>query len=136
MIDDAAGLKRILEETRTIAVVGLSTKAHRPSHGVAQYLLACGYTVIPVNPAYETVLGQTCYPSLRDVPVSIDMVDCFRRPDAMLPIVDDAIHVGAKILWMQLGVINAAAASRAEAAGLDVVMDRCVQIEHARLLGR
>ncbi len=135
MIEDAAGLKRILEETRTIAVVGLSTKTHRPSHGVAHYLLACGYTVIPVNPAYQTVLGQTCYPSLRDVPVPVDMVDCFRRPDAMLPIVDDAIHIGAKILWMQLGVINAAAASRAEAAGLDVVMDRCVKIEHARLLG-
>lgn len=135
MIDDAAGLKRILGGTRTIAVVGMSAKPDRPSFRVAQFMRDHGYTVIPVNPAYDVVLGETCYPSLLEVPVAVDMVDCFRRPDAMLPIVDDAIRVGAKTLWMQLGVINQAAAARAEAAGLEVVMDRCVKIEHARLFG-
>ena len=136
MIDDAVGLQRVLSETRTIAVVGMSAKPHRASFGVAQYMRDHGYTIIPVNPAYDTVLGETCYPSLREVPVPVDLVDCFRRPDAMLPIVDDAIHIGARTLWMQLGVINQAAAARAEAAGLHVVMDRCVKIEHARLFAK
>ena len=136
MIDDAVGLQRVLSETRTIAVVGMSAKPHRASFGVAQYMRDHGYTIIPVNPAYDTVLGETCYPSLREVPVPVDLVDCFRRPDAMLPIVDDAIHIGARTLWMQLGVINQAAAARAEAAGLQVVMDRCVKIEHARLFAK
>ena len=136
MIDDAVGLQRVLSETRTIAVVGMSAKPHRASFGVAQYMRDHGYTIIPVNPAYDTVLGETCYPSLREVPVPVDLVDCFRRPEEMLPIVDDAIHVGARTLWMQLGVINQAAAARAEAAGLHVVMDRCVKIEHARLFAK
>ena len=136
MIDDAVGLQRVLSETRTIAVVGMSAKPHRASFGVAQYMRDHGYTIIPVNPAYDTVLGETCYPSLREVPVPVDLVDCFRRPDAMLPIVDAAIHIGARTLWMQLGVINQAAAARAEAAGLHVVMDRCVKIEHARLFAK
>ena len=136
MIDDVVGLQRVLSETRTIAVVGMSAKPHRASFGVAQYMRDHGYTIIPVNPAYDTVLGETCYPSLREVPVPVDLVDCFRRPDAMLPIVDDAIHIGARTLWMQLGVINQAAAARAEAAGLHVVMDRCVKIEHARLFAK
>lgn len=133
MIDDTVGLKRILAETSTIAVVGMSAKPHRASFGVAQYMRDHGYIIIPVNPAYDSVLGETCYPSLREVPVPVDMVDSFRRSDAILPIVDDAIHIGARTLWMQLGVINEAAAARAEAAGLAVVMDRCVKIEHARL---
>ena len=136
MIDDVVGLQRVLSETRTIAVVGMSAKPHRASFGVAQYMRDHGYTIIPVNPAYDTVLGAMCYPSLREVPVPVDLVDCFRRPDAMLPIVDDAIHIGARTLWMQLGVINQAAAARAEAAGLHVVMDRCVKIEHARLFAK
>lgn len=135
MIDDADGLRRVLAQTRTIAVVGLSAKWNRPSFFAAQYMQQRGYTIIPVNPAYDTVLGQTCYPSLRDIPGPVDMVDCFRKPEDLLPIVDDAIAIGARSLWLQLGVINHEAVARAEAAGLEVVMDRCVKIEYARLFG-
>lgn len=135
MIDDADGLRRVLAQTRTIAVVGLSAKWHRPSFFAAQYMQQRGYTIIPVNPAYDEVLGEKCYASLRDIPVQVDMVDCFRKSDEILPIVDDAIAIGARTVWMQLGVINHEAAERAEAAGLQVVMDRCVKIEYARLFG-
>lgn len=135
MIDDIAGIRRILAETRTIAVVGLSANWHRPSYFAAKYMLDHGYTVIPVNPAYPEVLGQKCYPSLRDIPVPVDMVDVFRKPKDVLPLVDDAIAIGAKTFWMQLGVINNEAVARAEAAGLQVVADHCVKIEHARLFG-
>lgn len=135
MIDDIAGIRRILAETRTIAVVGLSANWHRPSYFAAKYMLDHGYTVIPVNPAYAEVLGQKCYPGLRDIPVPVDMVDVFRKPEDVLPLVDDAIAIGAKTFWMQLGVINDEAVARAEAAGLQVVADRCVKIEYARLFG-
>ncbi|MEZ5615865.1 MAG: CoA-binding protein [Rhodocyclaceae bacterium] len=134
-MDDVAGLRRILMQNRTIAVVGLSASWHRPSYFAAKYMLEHGYTVIPVNPAYEEVLGQACYPSLRDVPQKVDMVDCFRRSEDIPAIADEAIGIGARVLWMQLGVINPAAARKAEAAGLEVVMDRCVKIEYARLFG-
>lgn len=132
-MDDIATLRRILKENRVIAVVGLSAKQHRPSHSVAKYLLEHGYRVIPVNPAYQEVLGQKCYPSLRDVPERVDIVDCFRRSAEIMPVAEDAIAVGAKVLWMQIGVINEAAAEKARKAGLDVVMDRCIEIEYARL---
>jgi len=135
MIDDVAGLRRILMKHRTIAMVGLSAQWYRPSHFAAKYMLDNGYSVIPVNPAYREVLGQACYPSLRDVPVPVDIVDCFRRAEEIPAIVEEAIAVGAKVLWLQLGVINVEAVRRAEAAGLAVVMDRCVKIEHARLFG-
>lgn len=135
MIDDIAGLRRLLLETRTIAVVGLSANWHRPSHFAAKYMLEHGYTVIPVNPAYDEVLGQKCYARLTDIPVPVDVVDVFRRPEDVPPLVDEAITIGAKALWLQLGVINVEAARKAEAAGLQVVMDRCVKIEHARLFG-
>lgn len=135
LIDDIAGLREVLGRTRTIAVVGLSANWHRPSFFAAKYMQTRGYRVIPVNPAYDRVLGEKCYPDLRSVPEPIDMVDVFRRPEEVLPLVDDAIAVGARTLWLQLGVINAAAAERARAAGLDVVMDRCVKIEYARLFG-
>lgn len=135
MIDDVAGLRRILMQCRTIAVVGLSANWHRPSYFAAKYMLEHGYTVIPVNPAYKEVLGQACYPSLRDVPQRVDMVDCFRRAEDIPAIADEAIGIGARVLWMQLGVINPEAARKAEAAGLEVVMDRCVKIEYARLFG-
>ena len=135
MIDDVAGLRRILMQCRTIAVVGLSANWHRPSYFAAKYMLEHGYTVIPVNPAYKEVLGQACYPSLRDVPQQVDMVDCFRRAEDIPAIADEAIGIGAKVLWMQLGVINPEAVRKAEAAGLEVVMDRCVKIEYARLFG-
>ena len=135
MIDDVAGLRRVLMQNRTIAVVGLSANWYRPSYFAAKYMLDHGYTVIPVNPAYAEVLGQKCYPSLRDVPQQVDMVDCFRRAEEIPAIADDAIAIGARVLWMQLGVVNAEAARKAEAAGLEVVMDRCVKIEYARLSG-
>lgn len=135
MIDDIAGLRSLLLRHRRIAVVGLSANWHRPSHFAAKYLLAHGYTVIPVNPAYEQVLGQKCYPSLRDIPGGAEVVDCFRRPEDIPPLVDEAIAIGADVVWMQLGVVHQEAARRAEAAGLSVVMDRCIKIEHARLFG-
>jgi predicted CoA-binding protein len=135
MIDDIDGLRRVLLDCRSIAVVGLSANWHRPSNFAAKYMLDRGYTVIPVNPTYEEVLGQKCYPSLRDIPVPVDMVDVFRKPEDVPPLVDDALAIGAKVFWMQLGVINEEAARRAEAGGMQVVMDRCVKIEYARLFG-
>lgn len=135
MIDDIAGLRRVLQQTRRIAVVGLSANWNRPSYFAAKYMQTRGYTIVPVNPAYDEVLGEKCYPSLRDIPGAVDMVDVFRKPEDVGPIVDDAIAIGARCLWLQLGVIVPEAAARAEAAGLDVVMDRCVKIEYARLFG-
>ena len=132
---DIPTLRRILGTTRTIAVVGLSANWYRPSFFTAKYMLDHGYTIIPVNPAYPEVLGQPCYPSLRDVPVAIDMVDCFRKSAEIPALAEEAIAVGAKVLWMQLGVVSEPAKALAVAAGLEVVMDRCVKIEHARLFG-
>jgi uncharacterized protein len=127
--------RRILERYRRIAMVGLSSNPFRPSHFAALYLLAEGYDVIPVNPREPSILGHTCYPSLAAIPGGIDVVDIFREPAAVPAIVEDAITVGAKVVWMQLGVIHEAAAARAQEAGLEVVMDRCMKIEHARFFG-
>jgi len=135
IIEDDAGIRRILENHRVVALVGLSPKEDRPSNRVARYLLAHGYTVIPVNPGQREILGQTCYPGLKDIPVQVDMVDVFRNADDVPPVAADAIAIGAKSLWLQLGVVNPATAAKAAAAGLDVVMDRCTKIEHARLFG-
>jgi predicted CoA-binding protein len=135
MIDDIPGLRRILATSKVIAVVGLSADWFRPSYFAAKYLLEHGYTVIPVNPRYDAILGQKCYKSLREIPVRIDIVDVFRKTRDVGPIADDAIAIGAKVFWQQLGVTNAEAARKAEAAGLEAVMDRCVKIEHARLFG-
>jgi predicted CoA-binding protein len=125
-------IDRILRSTRTIAVVGLSPNPVRPSHGVALYLQRAGYAIIPVNPTVAEVLGQRAYPTLRDVPLQIDLVDIFRRSEFVAAIADDAIAVGAKALWMQDGVIDQASAERARTAGLDVVMDDCIMRQHAR----
>ncbi|MCX7142736.1 MAG: CoA-binding protein [Proteobacteria bacterium] len=139
MSDDIQTLRRILSENRVIAVVGLSANWYRPSFFAAKYMMEHGYTIVPVNPAYQEVLGQKCYASLREAAekcaFKIDMVDCFRKTGEILPIAEDAIAIGAKTLWQQLGVTNEEAARKAEAAGLDSVMDRCVKIEHARLFG-
>ena len=132
--EQIATIRKILKDSKTIAVVGLSPKPHRPSHQVASYLMEAGYTIIPVNPGQDAILGQTCYPSLRDIPSPVDMVDIFRRLEAILPIVEDAIDIGAKFIWMQEGIINMEAAVKAEAAGLTVVMDRCTKIDHMCLL--
>ena len=135
MADDIQTLRRILRKNRVIAVVGLSANWYRPSYFAAKYMMEHGYTIVPVNPAYKEVLGQKCYASLRDIPAEVDIVDCFRKTEEILPIAADAIAIGAKVLWQQLGVRNEAAARKAGAAGLDTVMDRCVKIEHARLFG-
>jgi len=135
IVDDIAGLRRILAESRTLAVVGLSAQWHRPSYFAAKYMRDHGYRIIPVNPRYTEVLGETCYPDLKAVPEPVDVVDCFRKSGEIPAIADDAIAIGAKVLWMQLGIVNDEAARRASLAGLDVVMNRCVKIEHARILG-
>lgn len=135
IVDDIAGLRRVLQGHRVIAVVGLSANWNRPSYFAAKYMLEHGYTVIPVNPAATEILGQKCYPDLAAIPVPVDLVDVFRKPADVMPIAAEAIRLGAKCLWLQLGVINREAAASADAAGLDVVMDRCVKIEYARLFG-
>lgn len=135
IINDDAGIRRILENHKVIAMVGLSPKEDRPSNVVARYLMARGYSVIPVNPGQREILGQPCYPDLKSIPVKVDMVDVFRNSADVPPIADDAITIGAKSLWLQLGVVHPAAAEKAAAAGLDVVMDRCPKIEYARLIG-
>jgi len=135
MVDDIPGLRRILKTNKVIAIVGLSADWFRPSYFAAKYMLQHGYTVIPVNPRYETILDRKCYKSLREIPLKVDIVDCFRRTEDIAPIAEEAIAIGAKVLWQQLGVVNADAARKAEAAGLEAVMDRCVKIEHARLFG-
>ena len=128
-------IRSLLQQARTIAVVGISAKPDRPSHEVAHYLQRAGYTIIPVNPAYEEVLGQKCYPSLHEVPGKIDLVDVFRKPAEVMGVVDEAIAVGAGSVWLQLGVIAPNTADKAAAAGLKVVSDRCTKIEHRRLIG-
>src|SRR5260370_39168661 len=135
MVDDIPGLRRILKTSKVIAVVGLSGDWFRPSYFAAKYMLEHGYTVIPVNPRYDAILGQKCYKSLRDIPVKVDIVDCFRKTEEIVPIAEDAIAIGAKVLWQQLGVTNAEAANKAEAAGLEAVLDRCGEIEHGTLFG-
>lgn len=135
MDDDISALRRILAQCRTIAVVGLSAQWHRPSYFAASYLQGQGYRIVPVTPAYPEVLGEQAYPSLRDIPFAVDMVDVFRRTADVLPVAQEAIAIGAKCLWQQLGVLNHEADALARAAGLDSVMDRCVKIEHARLFG-
>lgn len=132
---DDAGIRRILANHKVIALVGLSPKEDRPSNIVARFLMARGYTVIPVNPGQHEILGQPCYADLKRIPVKVDMVDVFRNSTDVPPIADDAIAIGAQSLWLQLGVIHPEAAEKAAAAGLDVVMDRCPKIEYARLFG-
>ncbi len=128
-------IEEILRESKTIAVVGLSPKEDRASHRVARYLQERGYRIIPVNPGHPEILGEKCYPSLSDVPGKVDVVDIFRSSDYIPPIVEEAIRKGAGVVWMQLGVANEEAARRAEAAGLRVVADRCMMMEHQKLLG-
>lgn len=134
-VDDVAGLRRVLQLNRTIAVVGLSASWNRPSYFAAKYMQERGYTIIPVNPGASEILGVKCYPDLASVPVPIDMVDVFRKPEDVVPIAEETVRIGAKCLWLQLGVINDEAVALADAAGLEVVMDRCVKIEYARLFG-
>lgn len=135
IVDDIVGLRRILTQQRTIAVVGLSAQWHRPSYFAAKYMLDHGFRIIPVNPNCSEVLGQRCYPGITDIAEPVGIVDCFRKGSEMVPIARDAVAIGAKVLWMQLGIRNDEAARIAVDAGLDVVMDHCVKIEYARIMG-
>jgi predicted CoA-binding protein len=134
-MDDSDKVRRILRRSKTIAVVGLSAQWHRPSYFAAKYMQEHGYRVIPVNPGQSEILGEKCYKSLREIPEKVDIVDCFRKSGEIPAIADDAIAIGAKVLWMQLGVENGDARHKAEAAGLEVIENRCVKIEHGRFFG-
>jgi predicted CoA-binding protein len=134
-MDDSDKLRRILRGSRTIAVVGLSAQWHRPSYFAAKYLQEHGYRIIPVNPTYDMILGEKSYKSVRDIAEKVDVVDCFRKSEEIPRLADDAIAIGAKVLWMQLGVENAEARRKAEAAGLEVVENHCMKIEHGRFFG-
>ncbi len=135
LTEDIQSLRRILSQNKTIAVVGLSARWYRPSFFAAKYMQEYGYRVIPVNPNYDEILGEKCYASVEDIPEPIDIVDVFQRSDAVLPVAQSAVAVNAKVLWMQLGIYNDEAARLTFEAGMDVVANRCVKIEHARLFG-
>ncbi len=125
----------ILRKYRTVAVVGISSREHRPSHRVARYLKEHGYRIVPVNPRETEVLGEKCYPDLCSVPEPVEVVDIFRRPKQVPRVVAEALYNGAKVVWMQEGIVHEAAARRAREAGLEVVMDRCMMVEHRKLTG-
>ncbi len=127
-------VKAILENHKTVAVVGLSPKPERDSHMVAQYLKEHGYRIVPVNPGQKEILGAKSYPNLKAIPFRIEIVNIFRRPEAIPPIVDDAIEIGADVVWMQLGIAHNQAAEKAREAGLEVVMNKCIKIEHMNML--
>jgi len=129
-----ANIEQILRESKTIAVVGLSNKRMRPSHGVAEYMQRAGYRIIPVNPAETEILGEKAYAKLEDNPDKVDIVDIFRRSEFVGPVVDSAIRIGAKVIWMQEGVEHHDGAAKAREAGLQVVMDRCILKEHRKHL--
>jgi uncharacterized protein len=135
MQDDIPTLRRILKDCRTIAVVGLSAEWHRPSYFAAKYMQDHGYRIVPVNPKYPEILGETSYARLEDIPFPVDMVDVFRKEQDIPPIAKSAVAIGAKCLWQQLGLKSEAADRIATEAGIDSVWDRCVKIEHARLFG-
>jgi len=132
---DSKTLRRILTDYKRVAIVGLSDDWSRPSNFVAKYLLDHGFEVIPVNPKYDEILGQKCYKDLLSIPSPIDIVDLFQRAERVPPFVDDAIAIGVKVVWMQLGIVREEAAKKARAAGLEVIMNRCMKIEYARLFG-
>jgi predicted CoA-binding protein len=133
-IEDDAAIKEILKRSKAIAVVGASPKPGRDSGTIADYLARRGYNVIPVNPAYPEIFGMKCFPDLTSIGAHVDIVDIFRRPDEVMPIVEEAIKIHAGTVWMQLDVVNEDAARRAEEAGLNVIMDRCIAVEFRRLV--
>ncbi len=134
--DDGTVAARILNDYRTVAIVGLSANPHRPSCRVASYLTGHDYEIIPVNPGAHEILGKTSYPDLTSIPGRVEVVDIFRRSEDVMPVVEEAIRIGARAVWMQEGVINEAAAARAREAGLLVVMDKCMRKEHMRLVSK
>ena len=128
-------IKHILKSSKKIAIVGLSPKEERDSHRVAKYLLKKGYEIVPVNPGLKEILGEACFKTLKDIPFKVDLVDLFLNPERVPPVVNQAIEIGAPVLWMQIGVIHQEAARKAREAGLAVVMDRCTMREHKKLFG-
>ena len=132
---DISSLRRILTKNKRVAMIGLSADCWRPSFFAAKYLLEHGFEVTPVNPKYGEILGQKCYPDLKSIPTPIDVVDLFQKAERAPLFIDDAVEIGAKVFWMQLGVVNQDAAQKAQDVGLEVVMDRCMKIEFARLFG-
>ncbi|MCA0459057.1 MAG: CoA-binding protein [Chloroflexi bacterium] len=132
---DSGVIRKVLSTSKTIAIVGLSPKSERPSYFVGTYLKSEGYRIIPVNPMATEILGEKCYPDLLSIPEPVDMVDVFRKPEDCIEVAKQAIQIGAKTLWLQLRVVNIEAGELATAAGLNVVMDRCVKIEHGRYSG-
>ena len=128
-------IKVILRNYKVVAVVGLSPKPERPSFRVAQYLKDHGYRIVPVNPGQKEILGEKCYPRLKDIPFPVEVVDIFRNVEAIPAIVDEAIEAGAQVVWMQQGLAEPVSARKAREAGLQVIMDRCMKIDHAQLLG-
>ena len=134
-MDDVPTIRRILTENNVLAVVGLSANESRPSFFAAKYMQDHGYKIIPVNPRYDQILGNTCYPDLESIPEPVDIVDVFQRPDRVMPLAESAVAIKAKVLWMQLGVVNQEAEQVARTGGLEVIMNRCVKIEYARLFG-
>ncbi|MBC8208879.1 MAG: CoA-binding protein [Desulfobulbaceae bacterium] len=129
-LDSMTRIKELLSRARSIAVVGFSPKDNRPSNMVGRYLINAGYQVFPVNPGHSEICGLPCYPSLAALPGPVDVVDIFRRSDEVLPVVEEAIALGAKVVWMQQGIVNHEAAALAEQAGLTVIMDRCIKVDH------
>jgi predicted CoA-binding protein len=132
-IEDADTIRKILQKARTIAVVGASVKPWRDGNSIMHFLKRKGYTVYPVNPKYREIDGEPCYPTLASIPAAIDIVDVFRQPSEVPRVVQEAIAIGAKTLWLQLGVVHEQAAEEAERAGLQVIMDRCIAVEHRQL---
>jgi predicted CoA-binding protein len=127
-------IRAILERYKTVAIVGLSPKSERDSNNVAKYLKQNDYEIVPVNPGQKEILGETCYPNLKAIPFPVDVVDIFRKANAIAPVVDDAIEIGAKIVWMQLGIVHNQAADKARKVGLEVVMNKCIKTEHMNML--
>ena len=134
-MNDDQMMKEILSSTKTIASVGLSSNTEKESYWIVSYLIEQGYRIIPVNPTADEILGEKAYPDLESVPETIDVVQVFRRPEDVPPVVDSAIKVGAKVVWMQEGIVNEEAAQKAREAGLQVVMDACMRVTHRRLIG-
>ncbi len=134
-IEDDAGLRDILRSARTVACVGVSSNPQKPSYVIFQYLLEAGYQMVPVNPTTPDVMGRQTYPDVTSIPQKIDVVQVFRKPQDVPPVVEQAIKAGAKVVWMQEGIVNQQAAKQAEEAGLQVVMDRCMMKTHQRLFG-
>ncbi len=134
-IEDDAELRNILKSVRTVACVGVSSNPQKPSYGIFQYLVEAGYHMVPVNPTAPDIMGRLTYPDVVSIPQKIDVVQVFRKPEDVPPVVEQAIRAGAKVIWMQEGIVNPQAARMAEDAGLQVVMDRCMMKTHQRLLG-